>query len=542
MIDYKNLHKSDPKKLYLPIQMPMFAGSPGYLNNTPKMKLTYMFAWFIIGICGALINSSTVVYINEIKAHYFLNQFEASFLTCVYFMFSSWASLFLFKLRQHFGVHFFLKSLTLGLIIALFIRLVFASFFAEIISRAFDGLICTGLSVASIFYAGSFLPAPKRILMLVLGLGITQLGMPIARVFSIFIDDGHILFIFENILYFLAILTLRFVPLPPSFKTPAFDSLNLASISLFALSAMVLCFAFSFMPYLWWDGVFIPVMVSVGFMLLIALIIIEYNRTHPLLSIKFLSKKDLIKIILIASCIRMFLAEQNMSTSGFFINSLGFNNESLFGLYVVIFLGAVFGFIICLVLMNKTNRFNLINHTVLIAFSTLCLGSFLNTSLSPVSVPKDVYLGQFFLAFSGVLFLAPIMLDGMLKSFVRGSLYLVSFAAVFSFCQNVFGLLGSGVINLYLQLRTKEYLAAFYEKSTGNFAYLKTLASANAYNDLFYIVSFLSLIVCIYLALELIYIKIKNITIHSRELQILQTKMKKRAEETQEILSKLNKN
>lgn len=519
------------KMTYMPTQMPMFAGSPGFPNISRKTRIIYACVWLVLGLSSGILSNMIPANISDFKVYFNLDELEGAVLLGIYYMFSAWASLFLFKFRQHFGINGLIRFIIIFLIISILLRFFHLNFQVELIIRAILGFVCTSLSVVSVFYAGQFLPKQKRASMLLLGLGLTQLGYPIDKIISIYlINDWDLfyLFYFELGLSLLCVCVLILAPLPPSFTTYSFSYLNIFSLSLFAISSMCFCLAMNIISALWWDNNTAILLLGFGFLCLFIMILFEWLRKVPLLNVKFLSTGYILKIILIAAFMRIFLTEQNIST-GFFTTTLNYSNENLLYLYIWIFLGGLSGFICSYFTMVGFDRYKILVFT---SFLLLSLGSYLNSSLSPYSKPSDIYIGQFLISFSAIYFMIPLLLDGVVKSFVRGALYLVSFSAIFSLAQNIFALLGSAFIKYFLVYRTKSYLAELDNTNSNLYA------SAYAYNDMFLIISILSFVVFLILLIEWFLYKLFKKRPNDREIEVFLKSIKNKAAKEEKLRSK----
>lgn len=534
--------KNNLSSYYLPTQMPMFAGSPGFPNISNAKKRLYFIAWLIIGTCAGVLANFIPANTAAFASFLHLNSMQSALLVGIYFMFSTWASLLLFKLRQHFGVQFFVKFVIFFLSISVLMRIFLEDSFAnELVIRAIYGFVCTSLSVISIFYAGQFLPREKRMLMLLLGLGLIQLGLPLDRLISSYLIsdfDLTYIFILELVLSILCIFMLKITSLPPSFMAYELHLKNLFTLIIFALSCMCFTLALSLINTIWWDNELVFKLFSLALFFLALFIFLEFIKKEPMVNVKFLSKVDIVKIIILAACMRIFLAEQNISTSGFFINTLSYSDYQLRFLYLYIFLGSLSGFIASYYTLKGFNRFSLL---VFISFLILSLASFLCANLNPYSKPSDVYLGQFLISFAGIYFMTPLLIDGIIKAMARGVTYLVSFSCIFSFAQNIFGLLGSSFVNYFLIYKSKIISSNIITNSSNfNQDYINKFANANAYNEMFLIISVFSFLVFLFLFLEWLFFKLKKKNPNARELQIIMQKVQKRVVEEQKLLGENN--
>ena len=188
---------------------------------------------------------------------------------------------------------------------------------------------------------------------------------------------------------------------------------------------------------------------------------------------------------------------------------------------------------------------------ILFAAFLIPLGSFLSTKLSIDMLPSNLYLGQFLIAFASVFFIGPLMVNGIILGYARRINHLVTFAAIFTFSQGVFGLLGSAIIGFFIQTQTMQHMQNllnhsfqannFIQRFKGNFyEELNKQAGILAYGDLFFYIGVIGTFIFLVLASRYVYFKLLSSNSIQRELNILKTKSINSNLKTAQFLEKLN--
>src|SRR3546814_7501986 len=93
------------------------------------------------------------------------------------------------------------------------------SYRTELIVRGASGIVASGLSTLALFYIMQAMPAAARLGGMILGVGVSQVATPLARVISpVLLVHGNIqsLFIFELGLTLMCLGSVALLRLPPS--------------------------------------------------------------------------------------------------------------------------------------------------------------------------------------------------------------------------------------------------------------------------------------------------------------------------------------
>ena len=336
------------------------------------------------------------------------------------------------------------------------------------------------------------------------------------------------------------------IELPPSQIDKAF-SFEDSSIVFYALATAICCFIFSVGNIVWWHHSYIAYGLCIAIVSFGIFFLIEFFKKRPFINLKFLTNIQLIEVALAAAFVRMCLAEQSTGATGLFKNVLGFSDYQLMDYYGILTLGALCGGIACIMIYHYERSHGMI---LFVAF-LIPLGSFLSTKLSIDMLPSNLYLGQFLIAFASVFFIGPLMVNGILMGFARRAIHLITFAAIFTFSQGVFGLLGSAIIGYFVESRTAQYLQNLinhspYSQSTtqilGDTLESEMIKQAGilAYGDLFFYIGVIGTFIFLVLASRYVYFKLLSSNSIQRELNILKTKSINSNLKTAQFLEKLN--
>ncbi|PAF47748.1 hypothetical protein BKH46_02615 [Helicobacter sp. 12S02634-8] len=531
-----------------PNEMPMFWGSLGRPDLPAKIRWFYAFGWIVLLFAAGLQNNIVIANIYEVQGGLGLTPAEGTIITASYYMGYAWTSVVLFKIRQQFGMKIFFGFALTILIGVHTIQIFYKDFYVVIATRFLNGLVGSSLSTLCVYYVLQMLPAKKKYLAICLSMGLMQVGSSGARwmipylmvnentQLAVFIDMGTVL---------LSLAVYLLLELPPSQTGKSFSIKDAPSIFFYALGTATFCLIFSIGNTIWWDQPWIAYGLCVAIACITLFFIIEVQREKPLINFSFIGKFQVLRLSLAATFARMCLAEQTTGATGLFRNVLGYTDYQLITYYGVVTLGALFGGLSCIVVMNY-KRTSLI---MVISFAMLIVGSFAATGLSPSVMPSNLYFSQFLIAASSVFFIGPLFTEGMTISIPRGGNYVITFIAIFGFSQSVFGLLGSALIGYFIKVRTSIHLQTLINHAPDTNP-LTTLtphlqaemikqAGVLAYNDLFCVIGVVASVTFVLLAIHWLYYARSKASPVDRELGILARKSAKDNLKTQLFMQQL---
>ena len=538
---------------FKPHERPLMPGSPATPDHPLPRRIAYLVIGVLFGLTAGFANGLLSASSQLLQGALGLTTVEAGWMTAAYSMTSVCTSMLLVKFRQQFGVTLFARIFLPAFGIVCLAQLFVGSFALEVMLRGVSGIVGSGMSSFCLFYVIQGMPARLRLGGMVLGMGVTQLGLPLSRVIApLLMADGdiHRLFAFELGLALIALACAGVLPLPPSRTMQAFEPLDLLTFFLLAPGMALLSAVFSQARTVWWTTSWIGWALAGAVVLVSAALLIEHNRANPLLNIRWLGSVEILQFALLAASMRIFLAEQNFGSMGLLL-TLGLVPEQLVRFYAVITAVSVAGLVASLIRLNPQDLLRPI------VFSTflIAVGAWMDSHASNVTRPVNLHVSQSLIAFASLYFMGPLMMTGMLRAMPRGPSHMVSFTAIFSIAQTIGGLGGSALLGALQVARERlhsnelvQHLLFTDPQVAGRAAALggaygrvltdpalrqaegMTLlaqqvareANVLAYNDVFRVIAWLATIACVLLFARWLYYRIHGINPLAGELAALQ--------------------
>nr|WP_218619930.1 MFS transporter [Xanthomonas campestris] len=438
--------------------MPGSASTP--LHPT-RRRIQYGLVGVVVALTGGLSNALVTANLPYLQGTLGAYATEMAWLPAAYVMTNMSANLLLVKFRQQFGLRRFTE-----IFLALYAVIAFAHLFVHSLSsaitvRAAHGLVGAALSSLGLYYVIQAFPAKYRLKAVVTGLGLTQLALPLARVFStdlLEFGEWQGLYLFEFGLAVFALACVLALKLPPSDRYRVFEPLDFLTFSLFAAGAAGLAAVLSLGRLLWWTSTpWLGVVLAASIVLLCAAAWIEHNRRNPMINTRWLASADMLRLGLAILLIRLVLSEQSTGAIGFF-QTLGLANTQLQTLFALMLLGAVVGVVASALLINPAR----IAEHLIIAVAAICIGCFMDARATSLTRPEQMYVSQFLLAFGSTFFVGPAMVAGIGRV-VTQPRNLISFIVLFGMAQNMGGLLGSALLGTLQVVREKYHSSQLVE-------------------------------------------------------------------------------
>ena len=438
---------------WLPHEKPTIPGSPSTPLHPPLTRLAYGAVGLLVAITGGLGNALVTANLTFLQGALGATSAEMAWLPAAFVMTNVSMNLLLVKFRQQFGLRAFTEVFLVLYALVTFAHLFVNDINSAIAVRAAHGMVGAALSSLGLYYMIQAFPERWRLKAMVLGLGASQLAIPLARIFSedlLQIAEWRGLYMFELGLALTALGCVLLLKLPPGDRFKTFEPLDFLTFGLMASGTALLCAALSLGRIEWWlDTPWIGMALAASIGLICAGLAIEHNRSNPLLMTRWLSSAAVIRLALCVILIRMVTSEQSTGAVGF-LQTLNLGTEQLRSLYGVMLLGAVAGLVTSALTINP-------KHLVLPLFGSLALmavGAYMDSSSSNLTRPAQMYLSQFMLAFGSTFFLGPSMALGI--GHVRANpRNLVSFSVLFGICNNLGGLLGAALLGTFQTVREK---------------------------------------------------------------------------------------
>lgn len=449
--------------IYAPEERPTFPGSPGILIHTAPRRAAYGAVAVLVAVSATFGNALVNVNVGSAAGSLGLYVAEASVLPAIYVAMNASANLTLVKARAQFGI----PTITQGLLIVYALagawQLVFPGFASAVLIRAICGVTAAALTTLAIYYLLQTFPGRLRPLALVFGIGLVQLGTPLARLVPVELLAAHEwrgLYLIE-IAIALAVLALTAVlPLPHSERSPAFEKADIVTIALLVPAYLLVCVVLGLGRLYWWaDAPWLGVALACAIPLFTGAVLLERSRANPLIRIDWLSSLDILRFAGVAVFVRLALAEQTFGAVGF-LTSGGLTNDQLHTLFAIVAVAMVLGMICAALTLSETR----LPYQVAVAALIIAAGAWIDTDANNLSRPPQLYLSQALIGFGTTLFIGPAILYGFVRMFAHGATHLVTFIVLFSTTQNVGGLAGSAWLGSYQIAATRYHVTTLSER------------------------------------------------------------------------------
>jgi MFS family permease len=417
----------------------------------------------LLGISGGFGNALVSVNSSTLLGSLGFESNEIAWIPTAYSMTYVTMNLILVRFRQQYGLRLFsvLALSSFSAIMAL--HLAIEGFGSALLIHAAAGCAAAPLTSLSVYYLMSAFPPRKAIGGVVLGLGISQIPTPLARMLSsdlLALEQWKSLYLFEFGLGLICLGSVLLVRLPPSERVQAFEPLDFVSYPIFAFGFALVCAFVGMGRYEWWfDRDWLGWTLAAAIAVLGLGAYIEANRSRPLVNLRWLSTPDIIRFVVVAVVCRIVLAEQSTSVIGL-LGVLGQNNDELRFFSLLLVLASAAGAFAALLLV-RPNRITSIGA---LAIALVAVGALIDSGSTNLTRTQDLYLSQMMVAFAATLFIGPAILFGIPFVLRDEAKPLPSFLALFVIIQNLGSLIGSALLGTYEIIREKAISVVLVEQ------------------------------------------------------------------------------
>lgn len=440
--------------VFKPHERPTLPGSPANPDHPNARRLGYFAIGCLIGLTAGLGNALVTVNLAFAQGTLGLYSNEAAWLTAGYFMTNVTANLLLVKYRQQFGLQPFVRYVLLVYVIAALLHLVVHDFWTSVAVRAVSGIAGAGLSTLTILYLMQGLPAPKRLAGVMIGISVPQLATPLARALSPRLlewGDWHMLYWFEVALALASLAAVMALALPPSERTKAFERLDFLTFGLLAPGLWLLIAVLSQGQVLWWtERAWLGWALAGSVALIAAALMVEHRRVSPLIDTRWLGTREMVRLILVATSIRILLSEQTYGSAGL-MTLAGMLNDQMIVLNLIVVLASLVGLATAIVFFRPDR----LAWPITLATVLIAAAAFMDAGANNLTRPENLYLSQAMIGFASTLFLAQAMVIGIARTLLTGGRNLISFIVLFGLSQSVGGLLGTSLLGTFQVIRAK---------------------------------------------------------------------------------------
>jgi MFS family permease len=516
-------------------------------------RIGYFAIGVLVALTAGLSNGLLIGNLPLLQGALGLTSVQAAWLTAAYSMTNVCTSFMLIKFRQQFGLQRITRGFLVGFGVISGVQVFVHSYGFELALRAAAGIIAAGFTPLGFFYIMQAMPAKARLGGMILGVGLTQVALPLARVISpLLLANGEItnLYVFEFALSLVCLGSIALLRLPPSETADVFEKLDFVTFVMFAPGMMLLLAVLTQGRIVWWSTPWIGYAFAASILLIGAAMLIEHNRANPMLNTRWMRTRGVLRFAFVAATVRLLLGEQNYGSTGL-LTVVGMGNDQLVMLNAVLVVATLAGVIASLVTLNPNDLIK----PVALSVAMIALGAWLDSSASNLTRPANLYLSQALIGFAAAYFLGPLMLSGILRALAKGPSHMVSFSAVFSIAQTLGGLGGGALLGTFRIVReryhstelvrdmvaTDPQVALRLQQLGG--AYGRVLidpalrqaqgvqlltqqvareANIMAFNDVFRLIAVLAALAFVYLAGRWLYLRWRGINPLADELAVLQ--------------------
>ncbi len=440
-------------------EKPTLPGSASMPWHPPHRRLAYALVALLVGITGGLGNALVTANLPFLQGQLGLTPAQGSWLVAAYAMVNVTANLLAFKFRQQYGIRLF-AEIGLGLYAALAVLHLFVgSFETTLLMRAASGFAGAACSTLGTLYMLQSLPRRFTGNLLVVGVGISQLAVPIAWLVSPgLVDSGqwHNLYLFEAGLALCAFAAVVLLKLPPGVQIKAFEPLDFLSFALLAPAVGLLVVVLAQGYTRWWlDTAWLGWALVAAIALVTAGFILEHYRRNPLLQTRWLASLPVLHFIVGAFLLRFLTTEQSYGVVGL-MRTLGMGPDQMRALYAVILAGVITG----ITASSLTFGPKRLIPQLLMAIALLGSAALLDQHRTSQDRPQDFFLSQFLAAVGSGMFMGPLIMLGITQVLKQGVDHMITFLVTLSITQTLGGLAGSAVLGTYQLHREQLYSSA----------------------------------------------------------------------------------
>ena len=538
---------------FRPHERPLIPGSPATPEHPLGRRVAYAVIGAVVALAGGFSNGLLLANLPQIQGSLGLTPVEGGWLTAAYSMTNVCTSFVLIKFRQEFGLQRVTRIFLLGFVLLNGMQLFVHSYGSQLAVRAASGVIASGFTPLAFFYIMQAMPAKSRMGGMIIGIGLTQVALPLARVISpLLLADGNIhnLYLFEFGLSLVCLGCIALLRLPPSERSPVLEGLDLLTFALVAPGVALLVAVLVQGRIIWWSTPWLGYALAGALLLIGAGALIEHNRANPMLNTRWIASRDVLRFAAIAAVMRVLLGEQNYGSIGL-LTAVGMGQDQLVGFYAIVTLATLAGLFIGVATMNPLDLLR----QIVISVALIGIAAWLDASASNLTRPINLYFTQSMIAFAAIYFLGPTMMGGVLRALAQGPSHMVSYAAVFSLSQTIGGLSGTALLGSFQIIREKyhsselvqslvmtdpqvvlrmQQLSGAYARTTAD-PVLRQVQGAGllaqqvtreanilAFNDMFLLIAVLSGLAFVWLGGRWLYLRINGINPLGAELLALQ--------------------
>jgi len=444
----------DDGYVFQPEDRPSFPGGP-YAPPHPRMRrLGYAAIGVWIGALAGFANATVSVNVPILSGEYGSYVAELSWFPALYVAANSCANTVLVKSRARFSMPSVMQALLVVYALAAALRLLMPGFTAESVVRFLSGVVAGGMTTTCIYYLLQALPVKARAAAIVIGLGLTQLGTPLARLVPVDLLSaqgwlGQHCIELASCLGTLTLMT--WLPLPPTPRSRIFQPLDFVTVALLVPATVLICGVINRGRLAWWtDTPWLGTDLAIAIPLLTAAVAIEVGRARPLIRFDWIGTREFLGFAAIALLMRLALAEQTYGAVGL-LTSGNLDDDQLRELFGWVIVAMLAGIATSVLTLSE----RALPRQVVVASLAIAAGAWMDSHANDLTRPEQLTLSQSLIGFGTCLFIGPTLAYGILKVVRLGADYMVTLVVVFSMTQNIGGLIGSAILGSYQTIESR---------------------------------------------------------------------------------------
>lgn len=440
-------------------EKPTLPGSASMPWHPPHRRMAYAMVSVLVAITGGLGTALVTANLPFLQGQLGLTPAQGSWLVASYVMVNVTANLLAFKFRQQYGIRLF-AEIGLGLYAALaLLHLVVGTFETTVLLRAASGFAGAACSTLGTLYMLQSLPRRYTGNLLVIGVGLSQLAVPLAWVISpslVGTGQWHLLYFFEAGLALCAFAAVVLLKLPPGVQIKAFEPMDFLTFALMAPAVGLLVVVLAQGYVRWWlDTPWLGWALVASIALATAAFVIEHHRRNPLLQTRWLFSLPVMHFIVGAFLLRFLTTEQSYGVVGL-MRILGMGPDQMRPLFAVILAGVVTG----IAASSLTFGPKRLIPQLLMAILLLGSAALLDQHRTNLDRPHDFFVSQFLAAVGSGMFMGPLIMLGITAVLKQGVDHMITFLVTLSITQTLGGLAGSAVLGTVQLHREQIYSSA----------------------------------------------------------------------------------
>ena len=426
---------------FKPHEMPFMPGSPASPEHPKKRRLAYLAIGLLLALSSGFQNGLLTASLPQLRGDLSLDLQQGGWIQAAYFMAYACMSVLFFKVRKAYGLQRFVRITLFAQLAASLLQLVYHHYEVELIACVAAAVAASGLLVLSIYYMMQGFTGTKKLVGLVIGLGLMQVGTPLAQsLVPLLYGDGNLngVFAFQATLALACTACLFALPLPPGITVrKSFTLTDALSFTLFASGIALLCAFLVQGRTVWWTTQWLGWLLAGGVGLTGLALYIESTRHKPMLDWHWMTVPQMLIFAVMGAMARLLTSEQTVGAAGL-MGAVGVGSAQMSTFYLIVAGGMLAGVVGSLILLD----INDIRRPVMVALACFALGAWLEIGVGMQTRPAQLYFSQFIVAFASLLFMGPMMLEGALRALAKSPDHMMSFSAVFGLSQTLGGLAG----------------------------------------------------------------------------------------------------